>query len=71
MEPTVFGDKGYFSASRNFQLNDRWLRKSDQEVIDLKAGKYKVRVRLSLPTSAGETVIVTSKPVQFEVLAVR
>jgi HEAT repeat protein len=70
-EPTVFGDKGYFSGSRNFQLNDRWLRKSDQKVIDLKAGKYTVRVRISLPTSTGETVIVTSKPVQFEVLAVK
>jgi hypothetical protein len=72
LEPKVFGDMGYFSNGyRQFQLNDRWLGKSDEQVIDLKPGKYTARVRLSLPTSEGETVIVTSNPVQFEVLVVK
>jgi hypothetical protein len=50
------------------QLDGRWRRKTDGQAMDLKPGKYTVRVAISRTPEADRTGVATSKPVTFEVI---
>ncbi len=53
----------------HIQLDGRWRRKDNQAKLNLKPGKYQVRVRLSTAPKDKRTGLVISKPIQFEVVS--
>ena len=52
----------------DLQLDERWLRKSDNKSLVLKPGKHSVRTRLSTLPEAERTGLATSPAIEIEVL---
>lgn len=52
----------------HLQLDRRWRRISDDEPLDLKPGRYTVRVRLSMTATDNPAELATSQPTAFEVI---
>jgi hypothetical protein len=52
----------------SLQLDARWLRKTDDQPLDLPPGDYECRVRLSTLPEDRRTGLATSRPVQFKVI---
>lgn len=52
----------------DLQLDHRWQRISDKAKLELKPGRYKARIRLSLNATDDKSNLATTQPVEFEVL---
>jgi len=52
----------------HLQLDGRWRRKTDGQALELKPGKYTVRVAMSRTPAEKRTGVAMSKPVTFEVI---
>jgi hypothetical protein len=66
----VTGDwgSGYGQRHHELQLDARWLRKSDNQPLDLKPGNHTVRVAFSQTPAEKRTALAISKPVTIQVI---
>jgi hypothetical protein len=67
-EATMGIDSGHGSSFHNLLLDDKWRRKSDNQPLELKSGKYTFRVGLSLTPADKRTGPAISKPIMLEVI---
>jgi beta-lactamase regulating signal transducer with metallopeptidase domain len=67
-EPTMGISAGHGSSFHNLLLNENWRRISDNQPLQLRPGKYTLRIRLSTRTEKQRTGLATSKPIQFEII---
>jgi HEAT repeats len=56
------------NLGQDLQLDGRWRRKSDGRPLELKPGKYTVRVGVSRTPVEKRTGLATSKPIKFEII---
>ncbi|HTU25961.1 MAG TPA: hypothetical protein VMF30_11220, partial [Pirellulales bacterium] len=70
-DQSVCGEWNAYHGNRwqDLQLDGRWRRRSDGQALDLKPGKYTVRVALSRLPTGERTGLATSEPTSFEVIA--
>ena len=66
----VVGDWNAYKGRQfhDLQLDERWLRKSDNKPLVLKPGKHSVRTRLSTLPETERTGLATSPAIEIEVL---
>ncbi|MBW8017069.1 MAG: HEAT repeat domain-containing protein [Planctomycetes bacterium] len=62
------GIEGRGKSVKNIVLDEKWIRISDGKQLELKPGKYTLRVGLSIKPEDQRTGMVESKPIKFEVI---
>ena len=62
------GLEGHGKSVNNIVLDEKWLRVSDGQQLELTPGEYTLAVALSTTAEDKRTGLAVSKPIQFEVI---